>query len=45
MDKIIERAISLYVKGFITKDELAGIIAKEYSKLWANGQILRLMNE
>jgi hypothetical protein len=45
MNEIIERATSLYVRGFITKDELASIIAKEYAKLWARGKILGLMSE
>jgi hypothetical protein len=45
MNEIIKRATSLYVRGFITKDELASIISKEYVKLWARGQILGLMSE
>jgi hypothetical protein len=45
MEKTIKRAISLYIQGLITKDELASIIAKEYAKLWARGQILGLMSK
>jgi len=45
MNETIERATSLYAKGFITKDELASIIAKEYAKLWARGQILELLGK
>ena len=45
MNGTIERVVSLYVRGFITKDELASIIAKEYAELWARGKILGLMSE
>lgn len=43
MDEIISKAISLYVNGFITKDELAALIAKEYKELWARGKILETL--
>jgi hypothetical protein len=45
MNETIERATSLYAKGFITKDELSSIIAKEYAKLWARGKILSILNK
>jgi len=44
MNETIKRATSLYAKGFITKDELASIIAREYAQLWARGQILELIS-
>jgi len=44
MDELIERLTKLYVQGLITTDELASLIAKEYAKLWARGQILELVN-
>ena len=43
MDEFIKRAVKCYVKGYITRDEMAGLIAKEYAKLWARGQILGLL--
>ena len=45
MNELIKRATSLYLQGLITKDELASLIAKEYAKLWARGQILALLGE
>lgn len=45
MNETIERLTNLYVQGLITKDELASLVAKEYTKLWARGQILGLINE
>jgi hypothetical protein len=45
MNEIIERATSLYTQGLITTDELASLLAKEYAKLWARGQILALLGE
>jgi len=45
MNERIERITSLYVQGLITKDEMASLIAKEYAKLWARGQILALLGE
>jgi hypothetical protein len=45
MNEFIERVINLYVKGLITNDEMASLIAKEYSKLWVRGKILELVGE
>ena len=45
MDEIIGRVIYLYVNGLITKEEAAGVIAKEYATLWARGKILRLVSD
>jgi hypothetical protein len=44
MDKIIKHIINLYIQGLITKEELASLIAKEYTKLWVRGQILKLIS-
>ena len=40
MDAYIEKMVKAYVRGLITTEELASILAKEYAKLWARGQIL-----
>jgi hypothetical protein len=45
MNETIECATNAYANGLITKDELASIIAKEYAKLWARGQILSCFSE
>ena len=43
MDETISKLIDLYVDGFITKDEMAVLIAKNYAKLWARGKILGIL--
>jgi hypothetical protein len=40
MEKYIEKVIRLYALGLITRAELAGLIAKEYTKLWARGKLI-----
>ena len=40
MEQIIDNCIHAYIRGLMTREELATIIAKEYAKLWARGQIL-----
>jgi hypothetical protein len=45
VDKFIKRVVNLYVKGFITREEMTSLLAKEYTKLWARGQILALLGE
>jgi hypothetical protein len=40
MDEYIKKAVNAYTKGLITQDEMCSMIAKEYTKLWARGQIL-----
>ena len=40
MDAYIEKMVQAYVRGLITTEELASMLAKEYAKLWARGQIL-----
>jgi len=43
MEEFIEHAVDLRVNGLITVEELAEMIAKEYAKLWARGQILGIV--
>lgn len=43
MDKIIQNTVELYIQGLITKDELASMIAREYTELWARGQLLSIL--
>ena len=44
MNEKIERLTGLYLQGIITNNELASLVAKEYAKLWARGQILGIVN-
>ena len=45
MEKYTKHLVNLYVQGLITADEMASLLAKEYAKLWARGQILALLGE
>ena len=40
MDAYIDKMVNAYIRGLITQKEMIDLIAKEYAKLWARGQIL-----
>ena len=40
MDEYISRNVNLYIQGYITKNELAEMVAKEYAHRWSCGRIL-----
>ena len=43
MEKTIQRTVNLYTLGLITGDEMAAIIAGQYARLWARGQLLEVI--
>jgi hypothetical protein len=44
MEEFIKRVTDSYIKGLITRDEYTSIIAREYAKRWARGQLLKQFN-
>lgn len=44
MEKFIKNVTDSYMRGLITRDEYTNMIAKEYAKLWARGQLLKQLN-